>query len=61
MSTELQRIADLTQAGISNTFAFIDHILIVTHGTEEEHMTKLKRSWREWMKRTFALNWKNAL
>ena len=40
--TEFQRIMDLTLAGITNTFAFIDDILIVTHGTEEEHITKVK-------------------
>ena len=42
MPTEFQRIIDLTLAGITNTFAFIDDILIVTHGTEEEHITKVK-------------------
>ena len=40
MPTEFQRIMDLTLTGISNTFAFIDEILIVTHGTEEEHIKK---------------------
>ena len=39
---ESQRKIDLTLAGITNTFAFIDDILIVTYGTEEEHMQKLK-------------------
>ena len=33
---------DLTLAGISNTFAFFDDILIVTHGTEEEHIQKVE-------------------
>ena len=32
MSIELQRIMDLTLAGITNTFAVIDDILIFTHG-----------------------------
>ena len=32
---------DLTLTGISNTIAFIDDILIVTHGTEEEHIKKV--------------------
>ena len=41
MPTEFQRIMDLTLAGISNTFAFIDDILIVTHGTETEHIEKV--------------------
>ena len=41
MPTEFQRIMDLTLAGISNTFSFIDDILIVTHGTEEEHIEKV--------------------
>ena len=33
---------DLTRAGITNKFAFIDDILIVTHGTEDEHIKKVK-------------------
>ena len=41
MPTEFQRIMDLTLTGISNTFAFIDDILIVTHGNEEEHIKKV--------------------
>ena len=41
MPTEFQRIMDVTLAGISNTFSFIDDILIVTHGTEEEHLEKV--------------------
>ena len=41
MPTEFQRKLDLTLAGISNTFPFIDDILIVTHGTEREHIEKV--------------------
>ena len=32
MPTEFQRMMDATLAGIANTFAFIDDILIVTRG-----------------------------
>ena len=42
MPSEFQRIIDLTLADITNTFAFIDDILIVTHCTKEEHMQKVK-------------------
>ena len=42
LPTEFQRILDLTLAGITITFVFIDDILIVTHGTEEEHIEKVK-------------------
>ena len=42
MPTEFQRVIDLTLAGITNTFAFIDDILIETHSTEEERMQKVK-------------------
>ena len=42
MPTEFQRIMDLILADITNTSAFIDDILIVTHGTENEHVTKVK-------------------
>ena len=38
MPPEFQRIRDLTLAGITNTFAFIDNILFVTHGTEDEQI-----------------------
>ena len=42
MPTEFQRIIDLILAGIANTFAFIDDILIVTHGTKKEHIAKVE-------------------
>ena len=42
MPTEFQEILDLTLAGITNTFAFIYDILIVTHGTKGEHNKKVK-------------------
>ena len=42
MPTEFQRILDLTLAGITNTFAFLDDILIVTHGTQDQHIDKVK-------------------
>ena len=42
MPTEFLKIMDLTLAVITNTFPFIDDILIVTHGTEEEHIKKVK-------------------
>ena len=42
MPTEFHRIIDFTLAGITNTFAFIDDISIVTHGTEEENIKKVK-------------------
>ena len=42
MPTEFQRIIDLTLAGITNTFAFIDDILVVTRGSKQEHLVKVK-------------------
>ena len=42
MPTEFQRIMDITLAGITNTFTFKDDILIVTHGTEDEYIEKVK-------------------
>ena len=44
MPTEFQqiRIMDLALAGITNTFAFTDDILIVTNGRAEEHITEVK-------------------
>ena len=52
MPTDFQRIMDLTVAGITNKFAFIDDILIVTHGTENEHIEQVK----EVMKRLDGAN-----
>ena len=43
MPTEFQRIMDTTLAGIANTFAFIDDILIVTRGDEEGHIEKVRQ------------------
>ena len=42
MPTEFQRLLNLTLAGITNTFASIDDMLVVTHGTEDEHIKKAK-------------------
>ena len=42
MPTEFQRIMDLTLTGITNKFAFINDILIVTHGSENEHIEQVK-------------------
>ena len=42
MPTEVQRTMDLTFAGISNSLSFIDNVFIVTLGTEEEHIEKIK-------------------
>ena len=42
MPSEVQRTMDLTFAGISNSLSFIDNVFIVTLGTEEEHIEKIK-------------------
>ena len=42
MPTDFQRVIDLTLAGITNTFAFIDDILIFTYGTDEDHIKQVK-------------------
>ena len=42
MLTKLQRNNDLKLAGITNTFPFKVERLIVTNGTEDEHITKVK-------------------
>ena len=41
MLTEFQRIIDLTLASFTNTYAFIDNMLLVTYGTEDEHLEKV--------------------
>ena len=42
ISADFRRIMDLTLSGSTNTFAFVDDILLVTHGTEDEHVLKVK-------------------
>ena len=42
MPKQIQRATELTLASITNTFSFLDDCPIVTNGTEEELMTKVK-------------------
>ena len=43
MPAEFQKAIDLTLNNEMDTFAFLDDILIISHGTKEDHMNKLKR------------------
>ena len=43
MPAEFQKAIDLTLNNERDTFAFLDDILIISHGTKEDHMNKLKR------------------
>ena len=52
---------DLTLAGITITFAFIDDILIVTHGTEDEHTKKVKEVLKRLDGANISLELDNAL
>ena len=42
MPTEFQKLLDLTLANINSVFVYIDDILIVTKGTKQEHVNKVK-------------------
>ena len=42
MSTEFQKVMDLTLANINSVFVYIDDILIVTKGTKQEHINKVR-------------------
>ena len=42
MSTEFQKVMDLLLAKFREVFVFIDDILIVTKGTESEHLDKVR-------------------
>ena len=46
MPTEFQKVMDLTLANINSVFVYIDDILIVTKGTKQDHINKV----REFMK-----------
>ena len=43
MPAEFQKAIDLTLNNERDTFAFLDDILIISHGTKEDHMNKVKR------------------
>ena len=43
MPAEFQKAIDLTLNNEKDTFTFLDDILIISHGTEDDHMNKLKR------------------
>ena len=60
MPTEFQRITDLTFAAISNTLAFIDETLIVTHVLKAEFI-KVNEVLRKLGEAIIVLNWENAL
>ena len=42
MPTEFQKLMDLTLANINSAFVFIDGFLIVTKGTKQEHVNKVR-------------------
>ena len=46
MPTEFQKLMDLTLANINSVFVYIDDILIVTKGTKQEHVNKVKEVMR---------------
>ena len=44
MPTEFQKSKDLSPNNEKHTFAFLDDILIFSHGTKEQHSEELKRA-----------------
>ena len=42
MPSEFQKLMDLTLASINSVFVYIDDILIVTKGTKQQHMNKVR-------------------
>ena len=46
MRTEFQKRMDSTLANINSVFAYIDNFLIVTKGTKQEHVNKVKEVMR---------------
>ena len=43
MPAEFQKAIDLTLNNEKDTFAFLDDILIISHGTKEQHIEKLTK------------------
>ena len=46
MSTEFRNLMDLTLANINSVFVYIYEILIVTKGTKQEHVNKIREVMR---------------
>ena len=42
MPTEFQKLMDLTLANVNSVFVYIDDVLIVTKGTKQEHLNKVR-------------------
>ena len=42
MPTEFQKLLDLTLANVNSVFVYIDDVLIVTKGTKQEHLNKVR-------------------
>ena len=47
MPAEFQKTIDLTLNNEKDTFAFLDDIFIISRGTKEDHMNKLKKNFRQ--------------
>ena len=43
MPTEFQKLMDLTLANVNSVFVYIDDLLIVTKGTKQEHLNKVRQ------------------
>ena len=46
MPTELQKLMDLTLANVNSVFVYIDDISIVTKGTKQQHVNKVREVMR---------------
>ena len=46
MPTEYQKLLDLTLANVNSVFVYIDDILIVTKGTMQQHVNKVRKVMR---------------
>ena len=60
MPTEFQQIMDTTLAGIANTFAFLDEILIVNRGEQNDHLEKVRQVLRRLDEANVSLGAENA-
>ena len=47
MPADFQKAIDLTLNNEKDTIAFLDDILIISHGTKEDHMNKQKKFFRQ--------------
>ena len=61
MPAEFQQALDSTPFGLSNTYFFLDDIIIVSRGSQSEHLELVPKCLEKLDQEIFAINLKNVL